>query len=202
MEFLTDKDWAAATRNADMDTDDGVRQAMSDLRSAAKQHFLSAMRDAIRKYAVAANGGPMPGDPAQFAQVVNANSGLLPSNLAGLKPYFDVPVDDAILQRYQLLRPVRLHDNLSDILVKEIASPVDAEYDTRHTMGLYSGGVGNVNLIADAVASAVESYAQVNNGKMPAEPTQIAPYLKQPLEAAVVQRYLGMLVTNAAFPGK
>jgi hypothetical protein len=111
----------AATRDADLDIDDGVRQAMSALRSTAKGNFLNAMRDAIKKYAAAANGGDLPGVPAEFAQAVNANGNLIPSELAQLKPYFNVPVDDTILQRYQLLHPGRLHDNLSDILVKEIA---------------------------------------------------------------------------------
>jgi hypothetical protein len=79
---------------------------------------------------------------------------------------------------------------------------VDTEYDTHHEMGLYSGGVGSVNLIADAVAAAAEDYAQANNGQMPSDPAQIAHHLKQPLEAALVQKYLAKLPTAAAVPGK
>jgi RNA polymerase sigma factor (sigma-70 family) len=202
MEFLTEKDWAAATRDADLSTDDGVRQAMRALRSAAKDNFLNAMRDAFKKYADAANGGDLPGDPAQLAQAINANAALLPSDLAQLKPYFDVPVEDATLQRYQFLHAGNMHDNLSDILVKEIAPPVDTEYDTHHEMGLYSGGVGSVNLIADAVAAAAKDYALANNGQMPSDPAQIAHYLKQPLEAALVQKYLPKLPAEAAASGK
>ncbi len=202
MEFLTDKDWAAATRDADLSTDDGVRQAMGALRSAAKDNFLQAMREAIKKYAAVANGGALPGDLAQLAQAINANAALLPSELAQLKPYFDLPVEDATLQRYQFLRLGKVHDNLSDVLVKEIAPPVDTEYDTHHEMGLYSGGVGSVNLVADAVAAAAKDYAQANNGQMPLDAAQIAHYLKQPLEAALVQKYLRKLATDAAVPGK
>lgn len=202
MQFLTDKDWAAATRDADFSTDDGVRQAMRALRSAAKANFLNAMRDAFKKYAAAANGGDLPGNSAQLAQAINANAALLPSDLAQLKPYFDVPVEDATLQRYQFLHLGKFHDNLSDILVNEIAPPVDTEYDTRHEMGLYSSGVGSVNLIADAVAAAAKDYAQANNGQLPSDPAQIAPYLKQPLEAALVLKYLPKLPTDAAVPGK
>jgi RNA polymerase sigma factor (sigma-70 family) len=202
MEFLTDKDWAAATRDADLSSDDGMRQAMRALRSAAKDNFLNAMRDAIQKYAAAANGGDLPGNPAQLAQAINANAALLPSDLAQLKPYFDVPVEDATLERYQFLPPGKVHDNLSDILVKEIAPPVDPEYDTHHEMGLNSGGIGNVNLIADAVAAAAKDYAQANNGQMPSDPAQIADYLKQPLEAALVLKYLPKLPTDAAVPSK
>jgi len=196
MAFLTDKDWAAATRDADMSTVDGARQAMSTLRSAAKGNFLNAMRDTFRKYASAANGGSLLND-AELARLINANSGLLPIELAQLKPYFDAPVDDAMLQRY-LYRPSTQHDNLSDILVKEIAPPVDPEYDTHHEIGLNSGGVGNVNLIRDAVSAAVESYVQANGGIMPSGPADIAPYLKEPVNAALVQKYLGIPATNAS----
>ena len=203
MDFLTDKDWAAATRDADLTSDDGVRQAMSALRSAAKENFFNAMRGAFTKYAAAANGGDLPADPAKFAQALNANVGLLPSELTQLKPYFDVPVDDTTLQRYQLLlHPGTLHDNLSDVIVKEIAPPVDVEYDTHREMGLRSGGVGNVNLIADAVAAAAKGYAQANNGQTPSEPAQIAPYLKQPLDPLLVQKYLSRLPADAAASNK
>jgi hypothetical protein len=103
-----------------------------------------------------------------------------------------------MLQRYQYLPPTKLHDNLSDILVKEVAPPVDPEYDTHHEIGLNSGGVGNVNLIRDAVSAAVESYVQANGGIRPSDPAAIAPYLKEPLDAALVQKYLGNLATNTA----
>ena len=175
---------------------------MCALRSAAKDNFLNSMNDAIKKYVATANGGDAPGDPGQLAQAINANAGLLPSNLAQLKPYFTMPVDDAILQRYQFVPPGKLHDNLSDILVKEIAPPVDTEYDTHHEIGLYSGGVGPVNLIADAVAAAAKNYAQANKGQMPTDPAQLAGYLKQPLEATLVQKYLDTFPTSAAVSGK
>jgi len=203
MDFLTDKDWAAATRDADLTSDDGVRQAMSALRSAAKDNFFEAMRGAFKKYATAANGGELPADPAKLAQALNANVGLMPSELTQLKTYFDVPIDETTLQRYQfLLHPGTLHDNLSDIIVEEIAPPVDDEYDTSHSMGLHSGGWGKVNLIADAVAAAAKAYAQANNEQRPSEPAQIAPYLKQPLDPVLVQRYLSRLPTDAAAPDK
>jgi len=203
MDFLTDKDWAAATRDADLSSDDGVRQAMSALRSAAKDNFLEAMRGAFKKYAAAANGGDLPADPAQLAQALNTNVGLLPSELTQLKPYFDLPVDETTLRRYQLLlHPGTLHDNLSDIIVKEVAPPVDTEYDTHHHMGLNSGGYGNVNLIADAVAAAAKGYAQANNGQTPSEPAQIVPYLKQPLDPDLVQKYLSKLTADPVAPDK
>jgi hypothetical protein len=144
----------------------------------------------------------LPRYPAKLAQAINVHAALLPSDLAQLKPYFDVPVQDATLQRYQFLHPGKMHENLSDILVKETVPPLDAEYDTHHEMGLNSGGAGNVNLIADAVAAAAKDYAQANNGQMPSDPAQFARYLKPPLEAALVRNYLRKLHADAAVAGK
>jgi RNA polymerase sigma factor (sigma-70 family) len=197
MAFLTDKDWAEVTRDADLDTDEGVRQALSALRSAAKGHFANAVREAFRKYAKAANGGELPTGLPELAKAINANISLLPTDLAQLKPYFDQPLDDAVWQRYQYSPRAKLHDNLSDILVKEIAPPADPEYDTHYEMGIYSGGRGDVNLIKDQVSAAAKNYAQANNGQMPSDPAQIAPYLKSPLEVALVQKYLNNLTATA-----
>jgi hypothetical protein len=155
------------------------------------------MRAAFRKYAAAANGGSLPDSTAEFAQLINSNSALMPTDLAQLKPYFDVRVDDAMLQRYSF-RPSTQHDNLSEIIVKETAPPVDPEYDTRHEIGLNSGGVGNVNEIRDAVSAAVQSYAQANNGSLPSGPADIASYLKEPLDVALVQKYMGIPASNTA----
>jgi RNA polymerase sigma factor (sigma-70 family) len=202
MAFLTEKDWAAATSDANLDTDDGVRQALSALRSAAKNNFLNALRDAFRKYAQAADGGELPTGMAQFAKAINANRSLLPSDLAQLKPYFDQPVDDALLQRYQLLQPTTFHDNLSDIIVKEIAAPVDPEYDTHHEMGLQSAGAGSVNLTQDTVNKAARDFVKANNGQAPNAPAQLAPYLKTPMDPALVQKYLDKLATASLVSGK
>jgi len=200
--FLSDEDWAAVTRDANLNTDDGIRKALQALRSAAKENFLNSTRAAIRRYAASANGSDLPQDPMQFARAVNANGRLLPYEMAQLKPYYDVPVDDALLQRYQFLHPTTLHDNLSDTLVKEIAAPVDTEYDTRHEIGLLSGGTSNVNLIQDAINNAVKDFAQANDGHAPNAPAQVAPYLKAPLDPILVQKYLDKVAAGPAIPIK
>ena len=199
MQFLSDKDWAASMRDADLSSDDGLRQAFSELRGAAKSAFLGLTREAFKKYA-AANAGPLPSDPAQLAQFLNANPDLFPVDLAQLKPYYDAPVDDRIFPRYQMVHPSRLHDNLSDILVREVAPPVDDEYDTSNEAGFYSGGVANVNRIKDAVAAASQQFAGSNGGQLPTEPAEIIPFLSQPLDAALVQKYLSKLSDNRRTP--
>jgi len=198
MAFQKDADWATVTRDVNVDTDEQARQALSHLRSAAKDHFLDAMREAFKKYAMAVNGGELPKELDQLSKVINANPNLLPADLAQLKPYFDQPVDDELLQRYQFKPPTKFHDNLSDIMVKETAPPVDAEYDTHHEIGWFSSGLGQVNLIQDAVNAAAKDYSQANSGQTPTDPAQVAPYLKSPLDAALVQKYLSRLPAATA----
>jgi RNA polymerase sigma factor (sigma-70 family) len=193
--FITDEDWAAAARDANLDTDDGVRQALERLRNAAKNNFFNAVRVAIKKYASAVNGSALSEDVVQYAKAVNANPNLWPSELAQLKPYFGVPVDDALFQRYQFTPPVKLHENQSDIFLKEIAPPVDPEYDTHQEIGLSSGSSRSINLIQDAVAAAAKDYTQANNGQQPTDPAQITPYLKSPIDISVVQKYLSKVAS-------
>jgi hypothetical protein len=64
-------------------------------------------------------------------EYINANNGLLPADVSQLRPYFQSPVDDAILERYQLLHTGKLSDvSPEEWLVAEKA-PVDTDYDTR-----------------------------------------------------------------------
>ena len=41
---------------------------------------------------------------------VEANSGKLPTDIAQLKPFFPIAVEDAVLQRYELLRSGNVKD--------------------------------------------------------------------------------------------
>jgi hypothetical protein len=189
MAFLSDKDWAAATRNADLTTDTGIRQALRDLRRAAKDNFLEALRSAIRDYVAERSGQPVPDDSKAFADLVNANPWVFPNELTDLKRHLTVPVEDIIFERYEFRRPDKLNEWLTDMLVKEVAPPVDEDYDTRHEMGLNGGSVGPVNRIAEWVAQAAKSYAQVHGGAMPSSPEQLAPYLAESLDLTVVRKY-------------
>ena len=84
LQYLTLADWLEATRDADLDSDAGVRKALSRLRRLAKSRLYPAWQQAFRAY-------------------LDKHDNQLPADLAQLKPYFETPVDDAVLTRYQLL---------------------------------------------------------------------------------------------------
>lgn len=175
LQFLSEIDWADAARDADLSTDDGIRQALSKLREEAENTFLNDMtKNAIKEY-LAVNGN------------------VLPSDLYQLKPYFDVPVTDAMLQRYQLLQ-VGTPDPTAT-LVKEIDPPVDDEYDSYHEISLNGAGGSGVNEIASAVLVAANAFAKNNNGQRATDSSQIMPYLQQPIDTAKIQKYLNQFAS-------
>lgn len=120
LQFLSQQDWVRTAGNANrLETEKDFRKAFSDLRLRAKTAFGGKLQDAL----------------GQFAQ---NNDGMLPADLSQLQPYFDSPVDPAVLERYQLLQSGRLSDvaGKPPMLVGEKAPPVDEEYDAQIQLGL------------------------------------------------------------------
>ncbi|HVU08131.1 MAG TPA: sigma-70 family RNA polymerase sigma factor [Verrucomicrobiae bacterium] len=119
LQFLTTQDWLReASLVGDLNTDDDFDRALAELRSSAKQRFAYSMGAALDDY-------------------IAANNGQLPNDISDLKSYFNPPVDDAMLQRYQLLQTGNLNDlSTSDSLIKE-KSPVNDQHDTLITIGAF-----------------------------------------------------------------
>src|SRR5439155_15842601 len=141
-----------------------------------KNEFARMLQQALRGYA-------------------KANADQLPSDLSQLKPYFDKPVDDAMLARYSLLKTGKVGD-VGDYLVAETAPPVDDEYDSVHKISINGLNTSSVNRSEDAVKQAGIEFAQANNGLLPTEPSQLLAYLKEPLDPAKFQK-----VMNKVPPG-
>ncbi|HEX7618641.1 MAG TPA: sigma-70 family RNA polymerase sigma factor, partial [Verrucomicrobiae bacterium] len=110
LRFLTDEEWQqVAGRPNKLETDEDYRHAFSNLRERAKDLFIHWLGQALHNYA-------------------KANGGYLPADLSQLKPYFTppaldanwkpgdpkryelLPVEDAILQRYQLVQSGKLSE--------------------------------------------------------------------------------------------
>jgi hypothetical protein len=83
-QFLTPADWLDIAKDASLDTDADIRNAANMLGGLAKDEFAKLMKAALNGF-------------------VEANKGELPTEISQLKPYFKVPVEDEVLQRYELL---------------------------------------------------------------------------------------------------
>src|SRR5262249_7898271 len=96
LKILDEKKWAEDASRGNLETEDGARQVMANLRRAAKIRFVADLGGALNEY-------------------LKVNKGQLPNDLSSLKPYFKKPVDDEALQRYRLLHV----GSVSDLPVTE-----------------------------------------------------------------------------------
>ncbi|EEF62867.1 RNA polymerase sigma factor [Pedosphaera parvula] len=113
LKYLSDQDWLEVVKDADVVTDWGYKEALARLRKLAKDKFAPRLSRALREYA-------------------RANNNELPPDTAALKPYFASPVEDAVLERYQLLHtgPVKW-----DEWVLAEKAPADDQKDTIFKVG-------------------------------------------------------------------
>jgi RNA polymerase sigma factor (sigma-70 family) len=177
--LLSEKDWENAAWNADFDTDDGVRVALCDARNKAVNVLFDLTRPALKEY-------------------LAANNDILPSDLLALKPYFSASVSDEMLQRYAFTQTGALSTNLSATVVRESAASVDEDYDSNSRMSINGAGGSIFNRVQTAVAYAAFAFTIDNNGNPPNDPSQIASYLKKPIDVATIQKYLGPITTDIA----
>jgi RNA polymerase sigma factor (sigma-70 family) len=132
LQLLPDSDWLKIVEGIPLDTEESCRIATSAARGAATVLFCQGnLRPALRQYA-------------------EANNGQFPTDLSQLKPYFKSPIDDAILQRYEILPASKLPSTLvrylragEDWVITQKA-PVNAALDGRDYLGLkgWTGGHG------------------------------------------------------------
>ena len=137
MAWLTENDWLTAASTADLTSDIGTREALRQLRRLAKERLYPAWQNALTAY-TKANHNQLPQDPVE------------------LQPFFERPVDVAVLRRYKMVRTGAVKGfSPDDWLIAERA-PVDPEYDTRFKMGLGTSthAATGVNQVTDADYSA------------------------------------------------
>lgn len=122
LQLLTENDWLAVAKDVSLQSEPEVRQALSKLRNTAKHKFATYALQAVDKF-------------------IAANNGQMPTEVSQLKPYFDVPVDDSMLQRYQVLQPAD-GSSLQDDWVMGEKVRVDPDYDVHLYKRTYGRSVG------------------------------------------------------------
>lgn len=179
LQFATEKDWANAVWGADLTTEDGVRESLSKVREEAENRFLNEMmKDAFKKY-------------------LAAHDGILPAELYQLKPYFDAPVTDEMLQRYKLLQSGRPDNSASLVRLEAYA---DEQYDSNHEMSINGASGGRFNQVQRLVVGAAAEFAKDNYGQTPTDPSQVAPYLKTAIDPITIQKYLAQVAADPPPP--
>jgi myosin heavy subunit len=122
LQLLTENDWLSVAKDVSLQSETEVRQALSELRNVAKHKFATYALQAVDKF-------------------IGANNGQMPTGVSQLKPYFEVPVEDAMLERYQVLQPGDGR-SLQDNWVLSERTRVDPDYDRYLYKRKYGRSVG------------------------------------------------------------
>jgi RNA polymerase sigma factor (sigma-70 family) len=122
MQFLSERNWLWLAGENTPNTAEGYRLAASLARQMAQENFAHTfLQPALKQY-------------------TEAHSGQFPSDMAALKPYFPSSVDDAILERWQVIDAKRLthlrHNLRNEDWVITQKAPVNRAIDQRLTISL------------------------------------------------------------------
>lgn len=173
LQFLTDQDWINAA-NGRLDNDADYRRALSTLRKAGEGKVATLLKKALTGY-------------------MQSSNGQLPTDLAQLQPYFDSPLDDAILQRWEIA-PANIIQSLrmgGDVVITQKA-PVDEVFDTRFGIGPH--GFGQTEFLPDetfvTLHPVYDAYRAAHNGQWQTDMSQLVPYVKTPEQQAALQKLI------------
>ncbi len=174
MQLLSDETWLDLARDADLSSEIGIRNAFSEVRRYAENQFVMKLSDALRKFG-------------------QANEQKLPDALSQLKPYFDPPVDDAMIAQYKLLHTEKEKAILGTPWAITERALVDEDYDTRWGVG--PSGYGPIppsqqtmSALLSQLAPAIKAFTAANNGTPPSELAQLKPYVLTPELSEVAER--------------
>jgi hypothetical protein len=120
LQYLDEGDWIHFAKEADLDSEGGVRKVLADLRQRAKDRFAKVAMQALSSYSA-------------------ANGGQAPFSIGQLTPYFSEAVDPTLLQRYALIpsnspqQPAS--PSIGGPMILREKAPVDPQYDTGFDIG-------------------------------------------------------------------
>ena len=153
LQLLSEEDWLNVTKRSKLDTELEFRQVLGLLRDRARKNIEGAMFLALNQYK-------------------KANNGQLPADMLQLKPYFNSPVDDAILLHYEIQRS----ENADQWRIVE-KEHLDGGFDTTFRIERDVFGVvkrGSLDDARSAFYSATGEKEELTN------PAQLLPYVKTP----------------------
>jgi RNA polymerase sigma factor (sigma-70 family) len=182
-QFLTDQDWLNAS-NGPLDKDNSLRRAMSSLRQAGKNKFVAMTLSALKRFA-------------------QTNGGEFPASLDQLKPFFNPPMDDSILDRYEILPLKNLPvASLSGKWAIAEKAPVDAAYDSRGVIGAQGFLFTDFRPfpIDKRLWLPYQEFRASNPGVNPTEPAQLLPYATTQEQRTAIQQAEAFLRQNQNGP--
>ena len=173
LQFVTEEDWLDAARQK-LNTETDYRRALSALRNSAQNKVVSMFQKAVTAYK-------------------DAGRGQFPTDFDQLQPYFDPPVDPAVLDRWQVTSGKTVPSiGAGDIIITQKA-PVDDVFDRRLVFGS-DGGQGATDFLPPehwaAMKPVYEAYRAAHNGQWHKDFSELQPYATTPEQQAALQKML------------
>ncbi len=180
LKLLTDESWFGAAATDRFETEEQFRRATAQLRDVAVSRASGRIMEALKAY-------------------MSAHDGMLPSSPLDLAPHFEPPIDEAILARYQMLQTGKASDvpRAEAMHIIEPKAPADVEYDAYSYIGLNGWGNRGVAIYTD-LRAAQRQFSNANGGQRATNAEQLLPYLKWPVSAATLEKYLNPPPTGRA----
>jgi hypothetical protein len=149
-QFLTEEDWLIAAKRS-LHTYEDYRRAFAALRNTSAHAFMPLVQAALKQY-------------------LQANPGQIPTDLSQIQPFFKPPVEEAVLQRWQIV-PTENYP-LCDVGSKWVVSQraaVDEDYDSCAVFGPNGDNWNSFNWLKSLqpLVPVFKAYAAANNGKQP-----------------------------------
>ena len=173
LELVTEEDWIIAA-SGKIDSEAGIRRAMSRIRSIGEGRFAGLASEALRAY--------MENHNDQF-----------PTEMSDLSGVIEGGVNDAVLDRWMiadsdLVKNVQMGD---DYIITQ-KEPVDDLFDQRHVIG--PNGRGSTDFFYSESEGVFLELSQIyqdsNNGERPKSPSELLPYVRAPEEQEVFDKWL------------
>ena len=174
LNLLNEEDWLGAVKERHLDTDGEYRRALSALRKAGESKVASQLKKGLTDY-------------------MKKNGKQFPSDLNQLQQYFDTPIDDAILQRWEiaLAKQVPSLGMGGDYIITQ-KKAVDDVFDTRYGIG--PDGFGTTDFLSRETRTVMnpvyEAFRNANNGYWPDNQSQLLPYVTTPEQQAALQKHI------------
>ncbi|MDB6057876.1 MAG: hypothetical protein JWO95_1720 [Verrucomicrobiales bacterium] len=180
--LLSDEQWLGIAQSAHLDSEIGIRKAASQVRHSAKNNFMPDLMTALSEF-------------------VKSNGGILPTDLNQLQPFFKQPVDEAMLQQYELTATGKYKGGF---VVKDKAV-VDKEYDYWWQVGPNGYGpdaseriLAGIKAQVEILKPVVEAYAAANNNAQPNAMSDLKPFITTPQQQTAINELIEKGFTTEA----
>jgi len=172
LELLDADDWFSIAKDAQLDTDSQVRDAFKKLRNRAENVIAERIRSALGAF-------------------LEGNAGQAPTNIVQLIPFFDPPLNAAILDRYEVIAAQKSDAQIfGENLVIATKYPIDPERDSYWRISP-KGAMSIGSFLQTDISNARKAFALANAGKSAKDPAELLPYMKWPVPIETLKKHFG-----------